>query len=81
MSDYKKDLESLLTIFSEGTSRYQQTNSSKSDLFKLCQDFVSNAVSTVNSYIDMVDTKVISENEAMIRVIGQGHHRIFAEKS
>ena len=81
LSDYKKDLESLLTIFSEGTSRYQQTNSSKSELFKLCQDFVSNAVSTVNSYIDMVDTKVISENEAMIRVIGQGHHRIFAEKS
>jgi ubiquinone/menaquinone biosynthesis C-methylase UbiE len=78
LADYREDLESLLALLSAGCG---PEFGSKAALFERATELTRNTVETIRWFETEVAAGRQSADEAMQRVIGQGHHRLFATKA
>jgi len=77
LRDYREDLESLESMFAQGTGIDSELN----ELYRQGQVLVRGVIDTVAWFENEVAEKRTTEAEAMEIVIGQGHHRVLSRKS
>jgi ubiquinone/menaquinone biosynthesis C-methylase UbiE len=75
LAAYRQDLESLRMLFAAGGSA--DFGDARS-LFQLAEHGIAATIEVVRWFEDAVVTGRVSEEDAMDRVIGQGHHRVWA---
>ena len=78
LGDYREDLESLLALLRAGAA---PAFGDKAPLFERAAALTENSVLTVAWFEEEVAAGRKSAEDAMERVIGQGHHRLFATKA
>ncbi len=77
LETYRQDLEALLSLFAAGADGQPGPNSA---LFKAGQKAIKSTMDGIRWFENAVCQGHIPLNEAMDRVIGQGHHRVMAVK-
>lgn len=78
LKDYRIDLDALRAIFQAGENG---NIDGQSALFRAGRQMIGAAIDAVAWFENQVARGNIGEKDAMTRVIGQGHHRVFATKS
>lgn len=78
LNDYRADLEVLLILLNAGCDSSFGENAS---LFQRASELTRATVETIGWFEREVESGRLTEAEAMTRVIGQGHHRLFATKA
>ena len=78
LRDYAEDLEALLSLLSAGCD---PSFGDKATLFELAATLTRSTVDTIHWFEHEVEAGRLSRDDAMQRVIGQGHHRLFATKA
>ncbi len=79
LKDYREDLESLLTIFTKGCeSGFAQ--GTQAGLYQQGYNATKACIDTVSWFEAEVNAGRITAQDAMQKVIGQGHHRVLSTK-
>lgn len=78
LRDYREDLEVLVALLSAGCD---SSFGDKAVLFRRATELARSTVETIRWFEQEVEMSRMSAAEAMHRVIGQGHHRLFATKA
>jgi hypothetical protein len=74
---YRTDLEALRDLFAAGNS---SVSGAARPLFQLAAQGVSATVDAVRWFEAEVSAGRVTPHDAMTRVVGQGHHRVWATK-
>ena len=77
LAAYRQDLESLHALFAAGDA---DVFGDTRPLFRLAAQGVAASVDTVRWFEQAVAEGRVSPHQAMTRVVGQGHHRVWATK-
>ncbi len=77
LKDYREDLEVLVALLSAGCD---PSFGGKAELFGKARDLAQTTVETIAWFEAEVEAGHMNQGAAMERVIGQGHHRLFATK-
>ncbi len=77
LQDYREDLQVLADLLTAGC---EPSFGEAEPLFRKAEILTQSTIDTIGWFENEVDAGRISAREAMDRVIGQGHHRLFATK-
>jgi hypothetical protein len=77
LADYRADLAALLELFEAVPD---PRSSLVGNLFAQAEEIVASSVAIVELFEEAVDDGLLSPADAMAKVIGQGHHRVWARK-
>ena len=78
LADYRADLEVLVTLLEAGRD---PSFGEKTALFEKAAALTRSTVETIGWFEQQVEDGRFTAKDAMDRVIGQGHHRLFAVKA
>lgn len=76
LESYRQDLEALRQLWDTGVA----SSPLEQGLFQQGERLVGSVVRTIEAFEQAVQTNRLDHQEAMDRVIGQGHHRVWARK-
>jgi ubiquinone/menaquinone biosynthesis C-methylase UbiE len=79
LKDYREDLESLLTIFTAGLANGFATGTNRG-LYEQAYNATKACIDNIKWFETEVAAGRITNQDAMVKAIGQGHHRVMSVK-